>query len=379
ADYERRRERYAREAAARGLVYREADAVAAVRTRLAKRGHTPARRAIGEIHTFAWVPLINWHEALLPDLRELGPVGVFDYTQHGFTAAEFIDLPKHGPMRRQEMNARLLEAVRDAQRRRPIDWMFVYANGSEVERETLDRLAGEFGFPLVTMCLDDKHGWELAVVGGQNVGQIDIAPHFDLCWTSARVACEWYLAENAIPIYMPEGFDRSTFFPSGRAKDIGVSFIGGAYGFRPALIDDLRRKGVDIAVYGHGWGRSLDVAGQVDLFNRSLINLGMGGIGYSEELTNVKGRDFEVPGTGGGMYLTSFNPDLAQHFDVGREIVCYRSRNEIVELIRHYLARPAEAEGIAGAAYERSLREHRWRHRYERICRALGILEEGPA
>jgi spore maturation protein CgeB len=102
----------------------------------------------------------------------------------------------------------------------------------------------------------------------------------------------------------------------------------------------------------------------------------MGGIEYSEALTNVKGRDFEIPGTGGGMYLTSFNPDLAQHFDIGNEIVCYRNRDEMVELIRYYLARRDEAEAIARRARERCLREHRWLHRYETMLRVLGVLEE---
>lgn len=375
AEYDRRRERYARIADERGLVYREENSVDALRKRLARRGYTPARRAIGDVHTFAWIALTHWHEALLPDLRELGQLSLFDYTRHGFTADDFIYLPERGPRKREEMNARLIEAVRAAHRERPIDWMFCYGNGREVEAQTLDVIAKELGFPLVSMWLDDKHTWQLANVGGQNVGQIDIAPHFDLCWTSARVACEWYMAEDAIPLYMPEGFDRSVFRPSGRAKDIDVSFLGGGYGFRPAVIDHLKHRGIAIETFGGDWGRWLDVPAQVDLFNRSTINLGMGGIGYNEELTNVKGRDFEVPGTGGGMYLTSFNSDLAQHFDVGREIVCYSNRSEMVEMIRHYLHRRDEAEQIAQAAYRRSVAEHRWRHRYERICRAIGILE----
>ena len=73
----------------------------------------------------------------------------------------------------------------------------------------------------------------------------------------------------------------------------------------------------------------------------------MGGIGYSERFTNVKGRDFEIPGTGGGVYLTSFNPDLAQSFVVGEEILCYSNRDEMLELIRYYLAHPEEARAIA--------------------------------
>lgn len=58
----------------------------------------------------------------------------------------------------------------------------------------------------------------------------------------------------------------------------------------------------------------------------------MEGIGYSEILTNVKGRDFEAPGTGGGAYLTSFNPDLAQYLIIGEESLCYRHHDETLEL-----------------------------------------------
>ena len=104
----------------------------------------------------------------------------------------------------------------------------------------------------------------------------------------------------------------------------------------------------------------------------------MGGIGYSEDLTNVKTRDFEIPGTGGGLYLTSFNADLARHFVVGEEIACYRSRDEMLELIRHYLRHPDEARSIARRARDRCLFEHRWLHRYRRVCQILGVLAEEP-
>lgn len=78
------------------------------------------------------------------------------------------------------------------------------------------------------------------------------------------------------------------------------------------------------------------------------------------------------------MYLTSFNPDLSLHFDVGREIVCYRSRDEMLELIRYYLSHPYEAKQIAQAGRKRCLREHRWLHRYLKILSALEILDSSP-
>lgn len=112
----------------------------------------------------------------------------------------------------------------------------------------------------------------------------------------------------------------------------------------------------------------------VQVINQSRINLGMGGIGYSEDLTNVKTRDFEIPGVGGGVYLTSFNPDLAQHFIIGEEILCYRNRDEILELIRQSLSQPGKTREIARRGRERCLREHRWLHRYLRLLQILQII-----
>jgi hypothetical protein len=374
--YVRRRERYARLAEARGLVYREEGVKDEVRARLEARGYRPPRRQIGEIHTFAFVPRFGWHATLYNDLRELGPVTEFDYSALGYHWQEFWDRRPRGAIRRHEMNARVLPAIREAHARRSIDWVFAYASGLEIEAQVVRQITGELGLPVVNMCLDDKQSWEGPEIGGQRLGQIDIAPAFDLSWTSARVACEWYLVEGARPVYLPEGFDVATYktIPD-LPQDIPVSFIGAAYGYRPDVIRFLQRHRVPIQVFGAGWkSGGISNSEAVSVINRSRVSLGMGGIGYSEMLTNVKGRDFEIPAVGTAAYLTSFNPDLAQHFSIGREVLCYRNHEEMLELIRMCLARPDEASAIAQRGKMRCLAEHRWRNRFERICRILGIL-----
>lgn len=379
-DYAGRREHYARVAWEHGLSYHEDQVIASIRARLAKRGYQPSLRRMGEVHTFAFIPHIGWHTALIPDLRELGPVTEFDYIAHGYRPEEFQRCDGQAAQRRQAMNDMVLPALRQAHARRPVDWVFVYASGLEVRAEMLRAVVDELGIPVVNMCLDDKQSWAGPMLDGQRLGQVDIAAAFDLSWTSARVACEWYLAEGARPIYMPEGFDRTAYRPLPVAQDIPVSFIGGAYGFRPSVVRYLKKHGIPIQTFGPGWGtQSVWGEEQIKIINRSLINIGMGGIGYSENLTNVKTRDFEVPGVGRPVYLTSFNPDLAQHFVIGEEILCYRNREEMLELTRYYLARPDEAKAIARRGRERCLREHRWLHRYQRVCEILGILAEDKA
>lgn len=375
ASYEARREMYFGSVQTRDRSRPDDAGLAAeLRDRMRRRGYAPPQRAAGDIHTFAAISNFSWHHHLLPDLRRLGPVSLFDYTAYGFQYEALRAGDRDSVKLRSAMNRQLLPALRAAHRERPVDWVFFYAAGFEYLRETLSAITDELGIPLVCMCLDDKQSWAGRSLGGQRPGQVDIAPHFDLCWSSARVACEWYLAEGALPIYMPEGVDVDAIPTAPALKSVPVSFVGRAYGERPAMVDYLRKHGIDVRTFGKGWGPNTYAPDPYRVFQTSRINLGIGYILNSNRLTNVKGRDFELPAAGGGPYLTTFNADLAQHFVVGREILCYHSREEMLELIRYYLARPEEADAIARRGRERCLREHRWLHRYLRICGVLGIL-----
>jgi len=375
-EYERRREYYAEEAAHRRLIYSEASTIREVRARLAARGYTPLKRRGGEVHTFACIPTFGWHEHLLPDLDALGPVTHFDYVKLGFSVEDLDSVSASSQKHRHEMLALLLPALREAHAKRPIDWIFCYGGGQDTSPRLMRQIAEELGIPTVNMSLDDKQGWAGRSVGEWRTGAVDITAEFDLYLTSARVACEWHMVEGGRAVYMPEGFNRAAYYPMRTEQDILVSFIGGAYGFRTSVVRFLRSNGIDVAAFGAGWGtRSVWREEQVKIINRSRINLGMGGIEYSESLTNVKTRDFEIPGTGGGAYLTSFNPDLAEHFVIGKEILCYRNRDEMLELLRYYLSRPEETREISRRGRERCLHEHRWLHRYERALQILGILE----
>jgi spore maturation protein CgeB len=376
-EYRARREHYSMICRQKRIKYRGSEVAIQVQKHMAARGYTPNLKALGNIHTFAVIPRLGWHSHLYDDLYELGPVSEFDYVKDGYDWSEFGRADKQGRQRRQEMNASILPRIQATHKRSPIDWIFVYASGLEISADTIRAIQESIGVPVVSMCLDDKQSWDGPWMGDHRAGQIDIASTFDLCWTSARVACEWYLAEGGRPLYMPEGCNAGVYRPRAAQRDLPVSFIGAAYGFRRRLIRFARRYGIPVQTFGPGWNtHSVWGDRAVEILCRSRINLGMGGIGYSEWLTNVKTRDFEIPCTGGGMYLTSYNPDLALHFDIGKEIVCYRTADEMVELIRYYLGHPDEAEEIALQGRERCLREHRWLHRYIKICETLGILNK---
>ena len=373
-EYRARRDHYARLADSNGITYDESEIGRVVTQRLAARGATPVARRMGEIHTFACIPLAGWHRSLLPDLRELGPVTHFDYVALGYGVDELARADGAARQRRTEMLGQLRAQLFATHQCNPIDWIFCYGGGQDTSPSLIREVADTLGIPAVNMSLDDKQGWIGRSVGECRTGAADITAAFDLFLTSARVACEWHMLEGGRPLYSPEGFDIQEYHPRAVASDMGVSFVGVGYGARIAIVDEVRRAGIPVATFGAGWPNGRWADDMPDIFSRSAINLGMGGIEYAEWFTNLKGRDFEVPATGGGMYLTTYNADLAQHFELGREIVCYASREELIDLLQHFLRRPDDSRTIARQGYARCVAEHRWLHRYVRALRMLGIL-----
>ncbi len=89
---------------------------------------------------------------------------------------------------------------------------------------------------------------------------------------------------------------------------------------------------------------------------------------------NVKTRDFEAPAVGTAAYLTSFNPDLAPSFEIGREICCYHSDNDLIEQAAALLTDKDRLLEIARCGRQRCLGEHAWLQRFLRILNVLLVL-----
>jgi spore maturation protein CgeB len=64
--------------------------------------------------------------------------------------------------------------------------------------------------------------------------------------------------------------------------------------------------------------------------------------------------------------------EMALHYEVGREIVCYRTPAELVDRARWYLAHDDERERIRRAGHERAMRDHTWHRRYQTLFEELG-------
>jgi spore maturation protein CgeB len=87
----------------------------------------------------------------------------------------------------------------------------------------------------------------------------------------------------------------------------------------------------------------------------------------------VNQRVFDVPATR-SFLLTDYRAQVENLFDPSREICCFHSPDEALDLAERYLAAPAEREAIAAAAHRRVLAEHTYEHRLTALAARMRFL-----
>jgi Uncharacterized protein conserved in bacteria len=254
------------------------------------------------------------------------------------------------------------------------DVIFAYLSGELIEPETL-RVIRDYGVPMFNLALNDRECFVGKIKGGQAGGARDICGQFDLCWTSTEDALVKYCVEGALPIYLPEGANPDIHKPCNIERTIDVAFVGQCYGDRASVISELKKQGISVETYGVGWPNGpLSTQKMVKMYSQSRINLGFGSVAGHKDTFCLKGRDFEIP-MSGGLYLTEAHPELINVFRPDEEILTYSGIDDLIQKIRYYLSHPEEADAIRKKGYERALREHTWEMRFEKIFRLLGLLQ----
>ena len=139
------------------------------------------------------------------------------------------------------------------------------------------------------------------------------------------------------------------------------------------LADRGVQSPVDTSAFG---GPRLLQRDLVRMFSRSRVSLGFATAGESHKsqkrMTHLRLREFEAP-MSGALYLTEHQPELAEYFEPGQEVLTYSDRDELLDKARFYLARQEQAERIRRNGYLRSIREHTWQHRFRQLFAELGL------
>ena len=244
-----------------------------------------------------------------------------------------------------------------------------------VDPKVLGKIRDEYGTLIINIGFDDRHQYWGHKVNGEWWGTYGLIPYLDLSLTAAPECVEWYQKEGCPASFFPEASDPDIFHPMPELPKLhDVCFVGSRYGIREKIVTGLRKSGVQVAAYGAGWeGGRLDTQDVPRLFAQSKIVLGVGTIGYCEDFYALKMRDFDGP-MSGSCYVTHDNPDLRLVYEVGEEVVTYRSLGDCVEKVRWYLSHEDERERIAQAGRERALTDHTWEKRFKEL---FDVLRKG--
>lgn len=168
-----------------------------------------------------------------------------------------------------------------------------------------------------------------------------------------------------------------------RHPDIPVSFVGSLFPDHKTRIEFLEylcqysnlnvwgngverlpeQSKIRTRYRGHAWG-----TGMYEILRKSKITV--------NHHTDIAGayasnmRLYEATGVG-TMLLTDWKENLADLFELGKEVVAYRSFEECRELLSYYLTHDDEREAIALAGQRRTLTEHNYYCRMKDLSAAV--------
>lgn len=294
---------------------------------------------------------------------------------------------------RPRLSDALLSQLQKAHAKQSIDLLFSYFYTACLEPGVIRRI-GSFGIKTMNWFCNASYQFHLVK---------EIAPEYDFCLVPEKFRLEEYKRAGANPIYCQEAANPDIYRPYPETQRFNAGFIGQAYGERPGLIARLIEQGIDVNVWGPGWescakrrpslnplrwrwgkssngipkryiGGVLSDEEMVRTFSRTKVNLGFAACWTSgpDRITQIRLRDFEIP-MSGAFYLTEYQEELCDYFDIGEEIVCYRNADELSDKINFYLRHPADREKIRTNGRRRCLNDHTWAKRFEQVFRSVGL------
>jgi spore maturation protein CgeB len=209
---------------------------------------------------------------------------------------------------------------------------------------------------------------------------------YDLMISSFPPTVEW-LKSKGLHAYLSRlGFDPrvlSCLSPCEKKSDL--TFAGNFFAVhssRRAWLEELCRQFPQMKIWspvreqipptsplrnhyeGTAWGRDM-----YQVLHSSKITLNHHG-DVAPYANNM--RLFEATGVGACL-VTDWKRNLGEMFEVGKEVIAYRSLEECAELVRYYLTHDGAREVIARAGQARTLREHTYFHRMQEL---VGLVEQ---
>jgi Glycosyl transferases group 1 len=164
------------------------------------------------------------------------------------------------------------------------------------------------------------------------------------------------------------------FPPIKNKKEYDVSFIGTAKANREEILKCLYKAGIDLTIFGPSWNKSsglkiahdgfLSPADYLRTIDKTKISLELTKNGAG--IPSFKSRFLEIS-LRMGFCIVEYSPIFAKMFEEGKEIIFFRTEQDLLEKIEYYLDHDKEREKIAKAAYKKIMSKYN----FEEILRNL--------
>lgn len=289
------------------------------------------------------------------------------------------------------------------------------------------QVANQLGIPSLLIC------WDNLTVPIYDKNQAKL---FDLVWLTCRETSYMYQKWGANFITQPYAANPFTFAYSEGPINWNVCFLGTPYGSRSLMINTLTQADIDVDAYfggkkvkgkqrilvkyniphpsrykilmhnlSYAEGRKMiigaiknkimgsqtiientalhhysavPVSKVASIYSSHSVCLASTSTNHTDLLKKplkiVNLRSFEIP-MSGGLALCKFNPELAEYFEEGKEILFYQTNEELIEKAQMYSKKIDEIElrRMKMAARKRAEAEHTWWCRFKKAFDALGI------
>lgn len=175
----------------------------------------------------------------------------------------------------------------------------------------------------------------------------------DIHFCATRLYLNYYRRPRMKKFWLPNCYDDSLFFPTNTPKTIALGFVGNVCNRRrwiKVLQNDMNLHFREMLL-GHE---------MVNFINSSRIH-------WNRNIdSDVNYRHFETLGCK-TFLLTNRAPDTDLLFEIGKEIVVYRTMKDLQEKIKYYRRHSGEREAIADAGYRRVKRDHTYTTRCKQL------------
>lgn len=199
---------------------------------------------------------------------------------------------------------------------------------------------------------------------------LNVANKFDLNLTTFEPAMAWYRAIGARAYLAQWGGVAGVQFLEQR-KYL-AAFIGRMYNERKELMRLLKQKfGQQVFVHD-SLVDNISEAEMFSIYQNSWISIDEP-VSFDKKNIQIKARVFETASFG-CVVATKPIDRLSRYYEVGKEVIFYKSFNELISIIQECQDNTPKYRELARQAYFRAQREHLYVHRFGEILSHIRSL-----